>query len=541
MRTKLLSSLIKVFPVGEPEGKDYSSASCLKGELFHLQAAFYMEEGEGQNLPLIIDSPLKDYISLYAVQAVPSMFPAYNERHDVDYISLEPGLFPDLLVPVKDNLRLVGRQWRSLFIEVDTGNAPAGEHKLCIKLGDEELCFTLTVLPVCLPEQKLIYTQWFHCDCIASHYNVPVFSKEHWELMVNYMENAAKYGMNLLLTPVLTPPLDTEVGGERPTVQLVDIELVGEGYSYSYEKLDKYIALAKEKGIKYFEISHPFSQWGAAFAPKVVAKKNGKLTKIFGWETSATSKEYSSFIRSFLISLKAHLKELGVLDSCYFHVSDEPGREQLESYAAALEIVKDIYADLNVIDALSDYDFYKEGLVRKPIPANNHIEPFLANNVPGLWTYYCCAQCVDVSNRFFAMPSRRNRIIGHQLYKFGIEGFLHWGYNFWYKQFSKGKIDPFFVTDSGEGFPSGDPFSVYPGEDGKPLPSIRQLVFSDALQDLRAMELLESLSSKEEVLKLIAGVDPCDISFSHYPRYDSFLLESREKINMRCKELADSN
>ena len=38
------------------------------------------------------------------------------------------------------------------------------------------------------------------------------------------MDNAVAHGVNLLYTPLFTPPLDTQVGGERTTVQLVDVE-----------------------------------------------------------------------------------------------------------------------------------------------------------------------------------------------------------------------------------------------------------------------------------------------------------------------------
>lgn len=62
------------------------------------------------------------------------------------------------------------------------------------------------------------------------------------------------------------------------------------------------------------------------------------------------------------------------------------------------------------------------------------------------------------------MPSARNRILGALLYKYNAVGFLQWGYNFWYSQFSKHEIDPFTVTDAGKAFPSGDAFVVYPGE-----------------------------------------------------------------------------
>ena len=112
-------------------------------------------------------------------------------------------------------------------------------------------------------------------------------------------------------------------------------------------------------------------------------------------------------------------------------MSDEPRDTNLEFYRAAADSVKKELKGLNAIDALSHIEFYKQGLVKTPVPSSNHIKPFLEENVPGLWTYYCCGQYKDVSNVFLAMPAARSRIIGVQLYKFRIAGLLQWGYNFY--------------------------------------------------------------------------------------------------------------
>ncbi len=135
------------------------------------------------------------------------------------------------------------------------------------------------------------------------------------------------------------------------------------------------------------------------------------------------------------------------------------------------------------------------------------------------------------------MPSTRNRILGIQLYKFDIVGFLQWGYNFWYSQYSKYPIDPFKVTDAGQAFPSGDAFAVYPGEDRYPLESLRLEVFYEALQDLRALRLLEELIGREAVIEMLEeGLDE-PISFRRYPTDDEWLLKKREQINRKIAEL----
>ena len=183
----------------------------------------------------------------------------------------------------------------------------------------------------------------------------------------------------------------------------------------------------------------------------------------------------------------------------FFHVSDEPSLEHLEAYKSAYKSIEKLIEGCRQIDAMSCFEFYKEKIVKTPIVATSNIEPFLEAKVDNLWCYYCCAQQEQVSNRFMAMPSYRNRIIGVQMYKCSIVGFLHWGYNFYNLQYSKGKINPYEVTDAGGSFPSGDSFSVYPYEN-QAIPSIRLKVFKNALDDILLLTLLEKKIGKKSVI-----------------------------------------
>lgn len=188
-----------------------------------------------------------------------------------------------------------------------------------------------------------------------------------------------------------------------------------------------------------------------------------------------------------------------------------------------------------LIDALSDVAFYDSGAVEHPVPGTNHIEPFLDRNIDWLWTYYCCGQCVDVSNVFLAMSGARTRILGAQMYKYNIAGFLQWGFNFYYSQSSDYLIDPWLDVDNDCFGQAGDGFQVYPGRGGKPVVSMRMMLVVQALQDQRAMQLLESLVGRETVLKLIdEGIDP--ITFSQYPHNDAYILSLREKINTEIEK-----
>ena len=189
-----------------------------------------------------------------------------------------------------------------------------------------------------------------------------------------------------------------------------------------------------------------------------------------------------------------------------------------------------------IVDALSDPWLYKLGIVSSPIPSNDHIDKFLGK-CENLWTYYCSAQTKEyVSNRFFCNSSLRNRVLGYQLFKFDIKGFLHWGYNFYYTQLSKELIDPYKVSDAGGKFPSGDCYVVYPAKDGTAYHSIRLKVFYDALQDMAALNSLSELTDKKTCMNIIEGNGKHSLSFSNYPHSDEWLLNTREKINLKIKD-----
>ncbi len=535
-----LSSLEKVFPDDDVKGGGYREASALRGELFSYQIVLKKGGWGLKEFSCRLESSLPGLVRMYRVETVPCGLAAYpaEDRRDGDYLSYRGGLFPDLLRPFEGKLTLSAFQNTVLWIDaIVSPDCPAGAYPLrfIVEGTDAEIQFTLRVVPASLPGQRLLFTQWFHVDCLADQYRVPVYSEEHWKLIEAYLREAAAHGMNTVLTPALTPPLDTAVGRERPCVQLVEIEKAGGTYRFNFSRLSRFVELARSCGITHFEIAHLFTQWGAAFAPNIYVTENGERRRAFGWDTPADSSEYAAFLKQFLPALIGFFERAGLRDKLLFHISDEPGEQHLETYRKNVELVRSLIGDLPVIDALSSLDFYDSGLVRHPVVATDHIDPFLEREVPGLWAYYCCSQGRDVGNRFLAMPSPRNRVLGLQLYKFHIAGFLHWGYNFWYSQESREKIDPFRVTDGGGAFPGGDPFSVYPGENGAPLPSLRLKVFFHGLQDLRALELLESLAGREAVERCVPGFS--SITFSQYSRDPPYLLGVRERVNQEIKLL----
>ncbi|MHC1747821.1 MAG: DUF4091 domain-containing protein [Cellulosilyticaceae bacterium] len=541
LEIKLFSSLEKVFADKIPSGIEWHKGSMLGNEVYAFQVAYHWCGDIRKNVEVSVNSKLAPWITIRSVSLIASEMPCYA-NHDNNILRTTPGLYPDLLEPLDSaGTVLLPKQWRALWITIDTkGTTDAGMYPVEILFRDDvgetlgSAVFEIEIIKANLPKQKLVHTEWFHTDCLATYYGVDIFSEEHWERIEQFINTAVKHGMNMILTPIFTPPLDTEIGGERPTVQLVEVKKEGNTYTFNFDKLKRWVKICLSNGVEFFEFSHLFTQWGAKYAPKIMGFENGVYKRLFGWDTNALGEDYKAFLSSFLPELILFIKQNKLEENSYFHVSDEPTIENLEDYIKACEILDKFINGFPVIDALSDYSFYETGVVKNPIPSTDHITTFLDNQVPNLWTYYCCMQYKDVSNRFFNMPSARNRVLGMQLYKFNIKGFLHWGYNFWYSQFSRFSIDPFKVTDAAYGFASGDAFLVYPGKEG-PLASLRLEVLYEALQDLRALELLEESIGKEAVLALIEGDLEQPLTFKNYPQEAEWILNKREQINVKIK------
>jgi len=539
MEFRVLSSLAKVFADEQPRDPQLSKASMLANEEFSFQIA-YMGDESIDRVEITAEGSLAPYMTLYNVDLVPSTLPV--PLHNDNYILRNtPGLYPDPLVPTYPLNRIMKNVWKSLWVTVKPEGI-TGEQTATIVFSHAELgelarkTVTIDIIPAELPEQDLVCTMWFHIDGIAQRHNVEPYSEEGFELIGKYMKAGSDHGVNMVLTPVLTPPLDTAIGGERMTVQLVDIVKDGDKYEFDCSKLVRFIELAKANGKKYLEISHLFTQWGAYHAPKVMAtdKADGQYKRIFGWETDAAGEEYVNFLKQFVPAVIETVKACGMEKNTYFHVSDEPSLDHLEQYQKVGAILRELTEGFPIIDALSNIDFYNTGAIKTPIPASNHIEPFLEAEIEERWVYYCIGQAVKVSNRFFGMPSERNRVLGVQMYKHNIDGFLQWGFNFYNSVHSLRPIDPWHDTDAGGGFPSGDAFVVYPYENGC-IPCLRLKVFNEGLQDMRAMKLAESLCGRDAVMAALEeGIDP--ITFSDYPHDAAWLLGVREKINAMIAE-----
>ncbi len=551
IQIKLVNSMEKVIADREwkPQSNNYNYGTALKGETFAFQLAYSQIDETEKSFALWhvkyeCSEELRDCITLRRVENMPVRFGAW--KYDDNVITKNAGLLPDLLVDCNEESRIIvaPHQWRSFWITVKLPETiEAGKYSVTLTMyhdtgGKEEnkeehsATFTLEVLNAVLPKQQIEHTEWFYTDCIAQAYNVEVWSEEHWRRIEQFFRNQVAHSCTRVLTPLFTPPLDTAVGYERLTTQLIGVHEIGEDkYEFDFSKLERWMKLGIECGYQKFEMAHLFSQWGAKFAPKIIVDGEKK----FGWHTESTSDAYRNFLRAFIPELVKFIEEHNWQDKVIFHVSDEPHLAHLEVYSQCADLLKELLGGKFICtDALSNLDFYRQGYCQLPVPVLTELDEFKEAGVSPLFAYYCCAPEKDTTNRFIFYPGGRTRALGVILYAYNVVGFLHWGYNFWNARMSFKPINPYVSVDADGEFPAGDSFLVYPGEKG-PEDSIRNELICEAFQDYHALRLLESMTSYEYVERLLTDVFGSKITVHNYPVSTEGMETLRNAVNREIK------
>ncbi len=560
-KSKLVSSQIKAFIDDKIDGfSEFGEASALLGERFSFQL-LYTDEGE-TDLPLRlicaieIKGDLAPFVTMRDVRNLPVEKPVKPDRCDSQYLRTTPGIYPDILTPLRYGGKIILSmdKLRSVWFEVDIPEDFKGNGKLEISVfpesasvgdtGDANMKnrvplavhnLNINIIPRVLPEQKLKFTQWFYPDCLASYYNVEVWSDRHFEIVENFLKVYKKRGRNMVYTPVFTPALNVNPPFYRNPCQLVKVFLDKGVYSFDFSLLDRWIDMLDRIGIEYIEMSHFYHQ-NPIYSAKVYATVDGEYKLLFGWETLALSEEYITFLREMLTAMIAHLKERGDDRRCYYHISDEPMANTVEQYIKEKKAIADIVKGYPVMDALSEIELYETGAVEIPVPTTQRIMPFIEKGIDELWTYYACNQVVNYSNCYLSMPLWRTRSLGMQLYKFNIKGFLHWGFNYYNNRGSGDAINPYLDLCGEDWVCAGDTFVVYPDQDGGCLESMRIMSLEEAMQDIRAMELCEKYYSRDEVIKAMEEELGEAITFERCAHTEDEMLRIRERINRMIQD-----
>ena len=451
--------------------------------------------------------------------------PILDDPLETDGLGQTPGFVPDPLFD-ESSVLLPGGETHAFWISLKPGRGAAPGvypvkirvlaggarpvvHRLKIRLHDVTL----------EPRKGFSITHWFYADSLMDWYKTDGMDERFWAVLEVYVRNLVEHGQDTLYVPVFTPPLD---GVKRPT-QLLDVRRAGRGlYRFDWTDVRRYVRLSKACGVRNFEWCHPFTQWGVKNAIRIYEGRGREERLLWKPETGAVSPLYRAFLARFLPELKRFLDGEGIANRSFFHVSDEPHIDHLDNYRQARGMLAELAPWMKVMDALSSLDFAKAGLTDMPIPSIATALSFAAEGIPS-WCYYCCGPRERYLQRLMDTPLAKIAMHGLMFYRWPFKGFLHWGYNYWYRSQTRKMIDPYAVSDGLQwpGWAYGDTFVVYPGPDG-PVDSIRWEVFGESLQDYQLLQTL-GVSRSDRRLSAIR-------SFEDFPKNAAWRAKLRSAL-----------
>ena len=530
----LQSSLKRVFPNSPP--MQISTLQLLSARNQHLSFQVCVRNETQQNLQVFCNvAQVADLqTQVRRVGYVPLPHHTTNvPASDLDGLGCVPGLVPDPLFP-EQHMAVGPWETQAFWITVRVpSGAAAANKRLTITLSAQAgkskssvalppLTADIDVRPLTLKARKNFpVSHWWHADAIYERYKIEPFGEAWWLLVEKHMQNMAAHGSNTMIVPLFHQR--TEIVPQP--CQLLDVKMPSPArYEFDWTPIERFVRLGKKNGIEYFEFPHLWLYWEVKYPTHVYQRQGDKWTLLWPADSPATTGPYRVFLEQFLPQLHGFLLREDLLDRSFFHISDEPGGEVIENYRRAHALLKELapWTDGKVLDALSDVQYGKQGLVDIPVPLLPSAEKYREAGIPH-WVYFCTGPRGKFLNRLFDTPLPKTRMAGFLFYRLGAKGFLHWGYDYWFKMNTQ-DVAEVFQEGAGydwPGIPYGDPFVVYPGPDG-PLDSIRWEVFAEALQDYALLQTL-NVSPDSPLLEEIK-------TYEYFPKTETWIEAVRAKL-----------
>ncbi|MGN8070305.1 DUF4091 domain-containing protein [Mucilaginibacter sp. 22184] len=529
MSVWLESSLNKVFPQSPVLQRNSMSLLAARNSKISFQVAFHNQMKDQTQINCLVDGGDIQTQVRY-VGLVP--FPNFNtdvSKEEIDGIGYLPGMLPEPLYPVSkaDATPYASRSFW-ITLTVPAAISP-GEHECKVKLSwtegkvqkQQQLFVKVNVANLVIkPRHDFHVTHWWRGEATALYYKTELYNERWWKLTRALMKNLIEHGNDVAFIQNF---FELRAVFKKPCQMLIVNEQSPGKYIFDWTNVKRFVDMCRELGYMKFEWAHLWLYWGVADAMHVYTKKeDGTYRLLWDEHLKAMDPIYINFLKQYLPEFHRFLKKEKLLENSYFHLSDEPWSEHIENYKKARNLLHELAPWMKVMDALSDIRYGRDKLTDIPVPIISSAEDYLKEGIPH-WVYYCTGPRGPWLNRFYDTPLAKIRMSGFLFYKLKAQGFLHWGYNFWYKLDTEQSIDPFNegAATAYPGIAQGDPFVVYPGPDG-PYDSIRWEVFAEALQDYAILQSA-GISANSELLHDIKN-------YRDFPKQETWISSTMAKL-----------
>ena len=404
----------------------------------------------------------------------------------------ETDLRPDRLIKIEE-MSVPEKTVRPVWITINIPkDAAPGKYKGSLTANCDGKAFnipyTLEVSKRVLPEPK----DWvFHLDlwqnpyAVARYFNVPLWSKEHFDIMRPIMEHLASAGQKVITASIIQHPWNSQT--EDPFESMIGKFRSHDGtWKYNYSVFDKWIEFMMSCGITEQIDCYTILPWHLTFEYFDEAI-NCSVSK----KMDPGSKEYEDYLLPFLTDFARHLKAKGWFDKTCIAMDERPKDLLEHAYAIVYKAEKNFkiegavnYYGPEVAERMYDISFaFREPLLTDEQLTNHHAKGNLVT------IYTCCSPARP--NTFTNSNPAESVYLGWHSAAAGYDGYLRWAYNSWVKD---PNVDSRFRT-----WRAGDCYLVYP--DGT---SIRFERLIEGIQDYEKINILKKELGKDKAAKLNA-------------------------------------
>lgn len=457
-----------------PEGtrKGSTRMTAWKGERVHAQAVLWTRQAL-KNVRVEV-SELKNGRSVIPASAVKTNFVRYVMTDELnkdgkggcgnrpDKTQWDSSLVADVLDIAQElDIRERCSQpiWLSVWVPADV---QAGTYRSRLMVSAEgmepmSLPFEVKVVNRTLPapqDWKFNLDLWQNPYAVARYYQVPLWSKEHFDAMRPIMKMLADAGQKAITASIMHKPWNGQT--EDPFDSMVTrIRKLDGSWEFGYAVFDKWVEFMTEDiGLQGLISCYTMIPWALHFDYYDEA-----TNRVLFVDAKPGDVAYAEYWGTFLKDFARHLREKGWFERTAISMDERP----MEAMREAIKVVRAADPEFKITLAGNYHPEIESDLFYYCIPLGQKFPADVkkAREARGqVSTYYTC--CVEAfPNTFtFSRPAEAVWTMLHAVAE-GYDGYLRWSFNSW-------TADP--LRDSRfRTWAAGDTYSVYPG----PRSSIR--------------------------------------------------------------------
>lgn len=322
-----------------------------------------------------------------------------------------------------------------------------------IKEGDKvlsELRLNINVKNRTLPAPS----EWaYHLDlwqnpyAVARYHNVPLFSKEHFDLMRPLMKLYADAGGKIITASIMHKPWNGQTYDAFESMVTWLKKADGTWY-YDFTVFDKWVEFMISLGIDKQINCYSMVPWKLSFQYFDQASNSLKFL-----DTKPGEAAYEEYWGGMLTAFAKHLKEKGWFEMANISMDERPMKDMLETIKIVRKADKDFKISLagtyheELVDDMYDYCI----AIREKFPEDVKAARRAAGQIT---TYYTC--CTEPRpNTFTFSPTAEAEWLAWYAAKCNLDGYLRWALNSWVKNPLQ---DSRFTA-----WAAGDTYLIYPG------------------------------------------------------------------------------